>query len=525
MKTMRFPFLLVLMVVVPTGALALLGVRLVRDGEALVARQATEATVTALDALGAGLAAGLAARGADLVADLADLPVTPDGVRAHRAGHPALGRVLVVERQGGRLFPPADAPVSEDEAALVERTRGLVEGGVLPTLAAGSRAGEGQAPDHGWHGFFHGDGLHLLLWRAEPDRIVATELTPVRLLALLVDALPDQETATERPRTALLDAQGRTVYAWGGAEPPRGAPPVATVPLAAPLGALRLARWAAPGEAATGIARGLAYSVALGVGAVALVLVGLAVYLARERRREQRLTLQRVGFVGQVSHELKTPLTNIRLYAELLREDLDPEDETEVRRARQLGVIIEESERLARLVANVLTFARGEDGRLAVRRRAAVVDDVVRRTVEALSPSLAQAGVAPTLDLAAGAPVSLDPDAVEQILANLLGNVAKYAPGSGGVRITSRQADGRTVVTVADAGPGVPAAHRERIFEPFHRVSDRLTDGVAGTGIGLDIARRLARLHGGELRLVASTHGATFALELATPEHRGGDPS
>ena len=104
------------------------------------------------------------------------------------------------------------------------------------------------------------------------------------------------------------------------------------------------------------------------------------------------------------------------------------------------------------------------------------------------------------------------------MLGNLLSNVEKYAACGRHLEITSAQAGDRTTVTVSDRGPGIPKGQRERIFKPFHRLSNRNTDGVSGTGIGLTIARKLARKHGGDLTLThpRDTPGCQFTLTLET---------
>jgi signal transduction histidine kinase len=246
---------------------------------------------------------------------------------------------------------------------------------------------------------------------------------------------------------------------------------------------------------------------------VAATLIGLAVYLHRESSRDIREARQRVRFVNQVSHELRTPLTNIRLYAELLEQRLVDDD---ARTAEQLAVIVSESHRLSRLIGNVLSFARHQRGRLALQLTPSVLDDSVAAVIEQFRPSLEGKGVELITDLQAGEPFSFDPDAVEQVVANLLSNVEKYAASGGRVDIiTGRQGD-RAMVRVCDLGPGVPRGMEEAVFEPFVRVHDQLTEGVSGTGIGLSISRELARLHGGELELVPCARGACFELTLPT---------
>ena len=191
----------------------------------------------------------------------------------------------------------------------------------------------------------------------------------------------------------------------------------------------------------------------------------MAAWVYRERTREMRLAAQRLTFVNQVSHELKTPLTNIRLYAELLDEALDAEGDDED--VRHLRVIVGESQRLSRLISNVLTFARGQEGRIRCRPAPGCIDDIVRDTLAAFDASFEALDLELTTQLDAPARVQIDRDALEQILSNLLDNVEKYAASGGSVKIATAASGEVTTLTVADNGPGVPEAHRQRIFEPF----------------------------------------------------------
>jgi len=169
------------------------------------------------------------------------------------------------------------------------------------------------------------------------------------------------------------------------------------------------------------------------------------------------------------------------------------------------------------LIGNILTFSRKQRSKLKLRLEETVVDGRIRAILDQFTPSLHAKGVKIEVILDAGQPVQVDRDALEQILGNLLNNVEKYGCAGGLLEVTSGQEDERTVIEVADNGPGVPWNEREKLFAPFYRVSNRLTDGVAGTGIGLTIARDLARLHGGDLVLLASSSGARFRLTLRTP--------
>jgi signal transduction histidine kinase len=252
----------------------------------------------------------------------------------------------------------------------------------------------------------------------------------------------------------------------------------------------------------------------LAASAVALCL--LVGFFWREYRRELREASQRVSFVNQVSHELRTPLTNIRMYADLLESDLErmPDDETTQPKSR-LKVIAEESQRLSRLIGNVLTMARQQRKALTLKPEPAIVDDVIRDVLRQFEPALSRGKVEATFDAASGESVSVDVDVLEQILVNLFSNVEKYAASGGALRVASSQTDTTTTITVSDAGPGIPPRQRDAIFRPFYRSSDRLVD-AAGTGIGLSIARELAQLHGGDLRLLTSDAGACFEVTLKT---------
>ena len=252
-----------------------------------------------------------------------------------------------------------------------------------------------------------------------------------------------------------------------------------------------------------------------GLLALGVMLMGLTIYLYRESARELRDARQRVGFVNQVSHELKTPLTNIRMYAELLDRDIN-EDDTRAR--KKLDIIVSESQRLSRLIGNVLTFARQQRNTVKLHRQPGVVDEVVDDVLAQFGPSFDDKSIAVERNADAGATVRVDRDALAQIIANVVGNVEKYAAAGQHMRVDTSQDGATSTIVVTDRGPGVPASKREAVFAPFVRLEDGLTEGVAGTGIGLALARELAREHGGDLRIVPSKEGTVVELTLHTAE-------
>jgi signal transduction histidine kinase len=276
---------------------------------------------------------------------------------------------------------------------------------------------------------------------------------------------------------------------------------------------LKLAVYVSPKVGADGGGKGTLFSVFTGLGALFIAILIATGYYLRESGREIRLAGQRVTFVNQVSHELKTPLTNLRLYAELLEMEIDEADD---KSRAHLDVIVQESRRLTRLIANVLTFGRGMRQQLELHEAPARVDDIVKKTVQQFEPSFSQKEIDIELDLDASDIVRVDADALEQILGNLLSNVEKYAVKGKYVKITSRREDDQTLLIVEDRGEGILRAVEKRIFDPFFRVSGAVTEGVSGAGIGLAIARDLARLHGGDLVQQPGDTGARFKVVLRT---------
>jgi signal transduction histidine kinase len=179
---------------------------------------------------------------------------------------------------------------------------------------------------------------------------------------------------------------------------------------------------------------------------------------------------------------------------------------------------------LSRLIGNVLTLARAQRDALAVHPTEGRVDGAIAAVLDQFAPSLAAAGFEVVAAIEEDAPSLVDEDAVGQIVGNLIGNVEKYAAKGRWLRVSSRREGETVVVEVADRGPGVPAKQRERIFAPFYRLSSSISEGASGTGIGLTIARDLARLHGGDLAAGQGERGAVFRLTLRAPLVEGGAP-
>ncbi|MFN0127918.1 MAG: sensor histidine kinase [Verrucomicrobiales bacterium] len=222
-----------------------------------------------------------------------------------------------------------------------------------------------------------------------------------------------------------------------------------------------------------------------------------------------------MSFVNRVSHELRTPLTNIVLNADLAADALDNRPQEA---GRRLDVVREEAARLTRLVDNVLDFSRRDSIHSTKPDSMVNPRDLVDSVVRPFEPAFRRRGM--SLRLTGEAPpCQLESDLLTQILANLLSNAEKYAP-CGEIAISLERVGTDLVMQVRDQGPGVPEADAQRIFEPFVRLHDQLTEGVAGAGLGLSIARDAAARLGGTLGVlprdtsVSSTTGAVFELRL-----------
>ncbi len=247
------------------------------------------------------------------------------------------------------------------------------------------------------------------------------------------------------------------------------------------------------------------------LGLLLLAFVAGGFVLLRAARRERLDSLRKTDFVSNVSHELRTPLTSIRMFSELLAEDRIPDP---ARRRRALGTVAAESARLSRLVESVLDFSRLERN----RRRYDLRPVDLAALLEEMRDETAGGGfVLRTGDRGAGGRVALaDRDAVRQIVLNLLDNAAKYAAAGGPPELAVRDAgNGAVALAVADRGPGVPPRAAKRIFDRFYRADDATTAETRGSGLGLSIARRLARGMGGDLAYrPREGGGAVFELTL-----------
>ena len=234
------------------------------------------------------------------------------------------------------------------------------------------------------------------------------------------------------------------------------------------------------------------------------------VYAFRDQTTERRLEDEKTDFIATISHELRTPMAAVYGAAEtLLRRGIDASSEE----GRQLlEMIAQQATRLRQVTEEVLLTSSLDRGEVRIERRPVDVGELVQSTVNAMQAELEPVHI--EVDAPAGAVAAGDPDRIQQVLVNLLENAVKYG-GSSDVKVRVEATNGAVRVLVADSGPGILPAERERIFEKFFRGGAPLTRSSGGAGLGLYISRELARRMGGRLHVTSRPGaGATFVLEL-----------
>lgn len=259
--------------------------------------------------------------------------------------------------------------------------------------------------------------------------------------------------------------------------------------------------------------------------AVVFVAVGLALAgLWKTTRAQIKLAQKKDEFISAVSHELRTPLTSIRMYAEMLENNWLTSKEKTAEYYRNMR---QESERLSRLIENVLDFSRLQRGRKRYDFRLGDVNQCIAEVVAMMRPYAAEHGFSIETDLGDVGQSTFDRDAVAQIVVNLLDNAVKYARSADDKRIhvrTARDA-GHAIIEVEDHGPGVPHRQRTKIFEQFYRGaqeaprqgSETAAYQTTGTGLGLALVKRFAEAHHGYVNILSAEPGKTiFRVSLPT---------
>ncbi len=405
--------------------------------------------------------------------------------------------------QPNRIIIPQNAP---QEAQLAAPSKVMPEISDFQTAMAGAAQGTLAR--------FVQNELQVIFW-TKPDPsanwLFGLALGPDDLAQIVRDAAPvNTDTGTV---LAVLDDRARPVTT---------SPVGATVDWKRPFVATEigevLPHWEAalylsnPGQL-TESARLITLTLTLLIVLALVAILAGGYVVAADTRRQIELARKKTDFVSNVSHELKTPLTSIRMFAELLAGDRvnDPD-----KRSRYLRIIAGESERLTRLVNNVLDFARLEKKRKAYDLRAIDLVPLVAGIWESENLRLKESGFQTEFLCGPGACiVRCDADAVVQVLVNLLSNAEKYCGSAKAIGLELSTSGPLAMLTVSDRGTGIRPGLEEKIFEAFYRADDSLASGIQGSGLGLTLARRIARDLGGDLTCrQRSGGGSRFVLTL-----------
>ncbi|MGH2597390.1 MAG: sensor histidine kinase [Actinomycetota bacterium] len=236
----------------------------------------------------------------------------------------------------------------------------------------------------------------------------------------------------------------------------------------------------------------------------------LATAFNRMSAELENLEQSRRDLVANVSHELKTPIAAIRAHLENL---LDGVEQPE---PRTMQVMLAQTERLGRLIEQLLELSRLESGELPLQREEIPLASIVTQVLSEIEMARSDRGVAVESELPNDLPsVDADRERVHQVLFNLVDNAVRFTPAGGAVTVSAHRHNGSVEVKVADTGVGIPPEHLPRLFERFYRADPARSRGDGGTGIGLAIARSVVEAHGGHIRAESELgRGSVFTFDL-----------
>ena len=228
--------------------------------------------------------------------------------------------------------------------------------------------------------------------------------------------------------------------------------------------------------------------------------------------RLERLEKVRQEFLSNVSHELRTPLTSILAFVETLKDGAFQDEENN---HRFLDIIHRNADRMHHLIDDILELSAIEAGKVAIRRKHIQLARLVEEIWSSLSKRAQKRNIYFKNEIPLGTRVYADSHRLEQILTNLMSNAVKFNREGGSVTLSYEKLEGFHQIRVTDTGEGIEAEHLPRIFERFYRTDTARSRELGGTGLGLAIVKHLARLHGGEVRVISSIgKGSTFFIEF-----------
>jgi signal transduction histidine kinase len=245
---------------------------------------------------------------------------------------------------------------------------------------------------------------------------------------------------------------------------------------------------------------------------VALLVLG-AILIARDITREKEATRLKTEFVHNVSHELKTPLTLIRLYGETLQRKRNLSN---LQKDECYEIITKESERLSHLINNVLDFSRIDMGRKEFDFQKGNLGEAIKETLESYRYHLEKKGFSVRDRIDSNLPeILFDREAISSILINLLSNAVKFSPDKKEVTVRLFNENGRAIIQVSDKGIGIDPKEIKKIFTRFYRSKNKVSSDAKGSGLGLTLVKHITEAHGGRVAVESEPgEGTTFSVIL-----------
>ena len=264
------------------------------------------------------------------------------------------------------------------------------------------------------------------------------------------------------------------------------------------------------------LARSRARAEVVFVGISGAVCVTGLLVLGFALRKERALGQLRSDFIANLSHELKTPLSLIRMFSELIALGKLKDSDS----ARQYGeIILRESDRLSHLIDNVMDFSRIERGE-GLEMQPGNLGEVVERVLDVYRHRLDREQVRLRTQIESALPqVRMDSNAIALVLLNLVENAVKYGGDAAEIAVRLGKKNGHVLLQVEDHGPGIPPDEQKRVFDRFYRMKSDLARPIRGAGIGLSLVRQIAEAHGGRVTLESQIgRGSTFTVALPAAE-------
>jgi len=234
--------------------------------------------------------------------------------------------------------------------------------------------------------------------------------------------------------------------------------------------------------------------------------------ILQDVNREKKLAALRSDFVSTVTHELKTPLTSIYMFAESI---FLGRAKTESAKKKYANIIIKESENLKRMINNILEYSIKENDNLKYQLKATNLSSIVKSTINDMNYWLELNKFRVVAEIQEEVVALIDPEAIKQALSNLINNAIKYSPVSKNLTVRLNKKDNKIMLEVEDTGIGIPEDQTELIFEKFYRVKSKDTESISGTGLGLTVTKDIIEAHDGKLYVSSELNkGTKFTIVL-----------